>query len=227
MPPAASLAVPPLPLPLPERLPGGGDFAARPHATNAASERHRLPVAVTLAVRGVPAGWRTATAGLAVHGADGGGDHAWLPFGDAVEIDGALRLAHTLPAGGAATVSVAAAPEFAAHGYLARQRLAVPPDGGTLDVDANASRVALHLPAATRHAVLLRLVRSDDPHWLPLAFAPSGLQLSPGGALVLWLGAGGYELRDPLEPDRHQPFTVPTDAVAVSAELVPVRADRP
>jgi hypothetical protein len=174
----------------------------------------------------MPEQWRTDAAGLGVMPASGGGNLVWLPFGAASARE-PLELPFTLPEAGDVIVTVAATRAFATHGYLTRQTVTVPTGGGLVPIDVDAAEVALHLPAATPHGVLLQLVRIDDPHWLPLAFAPSGLLLAPGAPRRLWLGAGGYELRDPLDPERRQSFAVPGPAVAVNAELARARGGRP
>jgi hypothetical protein len=100
--------------------------------------------------------------------------------------------------------------------------------GDHVDVDASATRVSIALPPNASAVQLFRLTRDGDPHWLPAAFAPSGLSLTPKAAVQVWLGSGGYELGDPLQPERTQRFEVPRDGeVVVSASLTRARADRP
>ncbi|MCK5940869.1 MAG: hypothetical protein KAI24_02770, partial [Planctomycetes bacterium] len=94
-------------------------------------------------------------------------------------------------------------------------------------LDGAVHRVRFDLPTDLDQAGPLRLQRVDDRQWLPMLHATSGLRLRRGVDLTLTLGAGSYELQDPLAPERAQTFELPgTTAVTVTAALPPARDGR-
>ncbi len=228
LPPAAAVHAAELaPLPLPQPLAPGPEFARPPRAADAAGTRTVAPqpLAVTFRVHGVPAAWRTERAGLGVFPADGSSGVVWLPLADPAGADGVVGVDHTVPRAGEYVVGVAAERGMAVHGYLTRARTRIAASG-SVEIDVTAARVALELPPNVASTQLLRLVRSDDPHWL-LADATSGLTIAPKTRRWLWLGAGGYDLCDPLQPEHRQHFEVPADTgVTVAPMLVRARGDR-
>jgi hypothetical protein len=216
-------------LPRPQPLAPGPEFARGARAANAAIRGARAPaIALTLRIRNLPAGWLGPDAGVAVAAANGNPNLTWTPLAAPSSPGGDVLLEHTVPVAGDHVITVAARREFAVHGYLARTLAAVPPGGTTVDVDASAARIAFELPPQAGAATIVRLVRTDDPHWLPGAGAPSGVRLQPRTTTWLWLGAGRYDLCDPLQPERRQHFDVPGAAtIVVNVGLPRARADRP
>lgn len=220
-----SLAPGGAPLAAPERLPANPDFDRV--ALAASDRRARETVRMTLHLRGVPPAWRTETAGVAIFPADATSGLSWLPLATASEQAGTLVLQHTLPRGGEVVATLATARAFALHSYLARS-VALVADGGTIELDATAAPVSFRLPHGAQRIGPLRIARVDDPSWVAMDVAATGLDLAAGTPRELWLGRGTYELCDPLQPERRQRFDVPADrAVELSASLATGRADRP
>ena len=88
--------------------------------------------------------------------------------------------------------------------------------------------VRLQLPPTARRAGPLQLARVDDPHWLPMHCGANGITLIGDSPQDLLLGAGQYELCDPLAPLRRQRFEVPArDPVVLIDSLAVLRAGRP
>ena len=85
-------------------------------------------------------------------------------------------------------------------------------------------RVRFDLPEGTEKAGPLLLQRVDDREWLPMEAAPAGLKLQRGARTSLLLGAGRYELQDPLAPTAAQVFEVPAPAGAVTLSRSLARA---
>lgn len=221
--PYAATAV--APLALPTRLPTNPDFGRVALAAN--DRRPGISVPVTVRVHGVPAGWNTASAGVALFPSDGSRGLVWLPLATAAQQAGSLVLQYELARGGEVVATLAAARAYALHSYLARCITQVE-DATTIDIDATAQHTGFKLSAGGKHLGPFRITRTDDPHWLPMDVATTGLTLASDAPIWLWLGRGSYELCDPLQPDRRQPFAVPASAVIeLSADLAAARVDRP
>ncbi|MBL9076870.1 MAG: hypothetical protein JNL08_05170 [Planctomycetes bacterium] len=192
----------------------------------------REPVPAELTIR-LPAGAvepAGAEAGIATYDASTSADFTWTPLAGAAVVDGSVAVTVRTHARGALLVALAAAPAWARHGYLVRTRIDVPADATTYAVELPVATAAvqLTLPAGATHAGPLRLVRCDDPQWLPTLHAATGLVLERDRPTTLVLGAGSYELVDPIDAARRQRFEVPAAAaVELSPTLAAARADRP
>lgn len=209
---------------MPTRLSSDPNFGRL--ALAASNQRPTAPIAITLRLRGVDPEWRTEECGVAIGSRDGGSGLAWIPLSSATAEQGVYTLHHRLSRSDEILVAVAASRACALHGYLARSAFTVT-EPTTLDLDASASRVTFRRPGSKRHLGPLRIVRSSDAHWVPMAGAAAGLVLAQDGS-QLWLGHGSYELCDPIHNDRRQRFDVPaTQQVQVSANLAPAATDRP
>ncbi len=184
---------------MPTRLGTGPDFGGV--ALAAAEKSGAARIAVTVRVHGLPAAWRTPDAGIAIAPVDGSDSPQWLPLAAASADDDALALACTLARAGDVTIALASNAECAAHGYLVRKTVAVRA-AGPVEFDGSASQVHFRLPAGSQHSCPVRIVRGDDPAWLPMHVAPSGLLVARETATAVWLGHGSYELCDPLRPDQ-------------------------
>lgn len=228
---AMPLELPELALPEPpQRLPVDPTFHQPPAAPPA-----RPPAAgrtLTITVRDVPAALRAEACGVATFQADSGSEFAWVPLATATTLaDGSLQLQSRANAGGDVVVTLATARRFARHGYLARHQVAVPAGDVAatpveLLVRTDMVRLTLSDPAIT--PVPLRLARTDDPQWLPMELGSGSINVPRGGELRLLLGAGNYELRDPLAPERQLQFAVPgTPEIDISALLAPAKGERP
>ena len=216
----------------PSALPAPTRLAPRPDHVAAvpASARRPLVVAATLQVRevGVPAAFRDRL-GVATFGLAGGGNFQWTPLAAATSAGDDLLVEAAVPVGTALQVTLAATREQARHDYLAK--IAMPAldghDAAATVLHADFREVAFELPespAATISRGPWRLVRTDDPQWLPLQLASTGLYLDGDAATRLLLGAGSYRLEDPLEPERNLEFAVPAvDRVVLSAMLAEPR----
>lgn len=212
------------PLPAPTRLAGDPNFGRLALAAN--DLRHTTPIPITVRLRGVDPGWRTESCGVAISSRDGGSGLVWLPLTAATLDQGTYTLQHRLTKGDEILVAVAASRACALHGYLTRSAFTVS-EPATLDIDASATRVAFRGPGTSRHLGPLRIVRSSDAHWVPMAGAAAGLVLSSAND-ELWLGQGSYELCDPIRNEARQRFDVPgTQLVEISASLARTAADRP
>jgi hypothetical protein len=225
LPPIAPIVAPSLPA----RLPAAVEFE---RGTLPATARREHP-ATTVQVR-VPAvpTLQGAAPGIAVYDAATGADFVWMPIDLAsAATDGSVTVTAATHVRGELMVAFAASAEWARHGYLAR---------ATVTVDAASDRdVTIELPVVTEEVELtlppdaattgpLRLSRCDDPQWLPTFHSATGITVAPDHPVRLLLGAGCYELIDPIDADRRQAFDVPTAVpVVLTAPLVPVRADRP
>jgi len=90
------------------------------------------------------------------------------------------------------------------------------------------SPTRFELPSGRGRAGPLRLVRVDDPQWLPMEHGTTGVLLADTESVTLLLGAGTYELQDPIARDKTQRFDVPAkDAVVISSTLTVAPIDRP
>ncbi len=196
----------------------------------AASDRlqARPGLAITVRVRNVASAWRTEGAGIGIARRDHQDGLVWLPFANAIERTGEILLPHTLADAGDYVLTIAAGRAFANHGYLTRHLLTLGNDSKKeIELDASASLITF-AALGQKHAGPFRVLRPDDANWLPMDAATGGLILGPEQPNRLWLGNGEYELRDPLVPERSQPFAVPTSTpVQLSATLAPPRTDRP
>ena len=130
------------------------------------------------------------------------------------------------------TVTLARDREHARHGYLDKQVLDVTSENGhtapLVILQGLTHDVQFNLPTNIERAGPMRLQRVDDRQWLQMSHDTSGLTLRRGKVTILELGAGTYELQDPLLPERTQQFTVPkTTVVEISSTLAPARDNRP
>jgi len=154
-------------------------------------------------------------AGIATFLAATGGEFRWRPLADgARRDDGALVFAVRAPLGAELTATLASASDRARHGYLTRRVVTVAPDE-VVPLSGARHTVRFDLPEGVEQAGPLRIQRTDDRDWLPLDAAPAGLKLARGRRTSLQLGAGRYELQDPLVADDAQQFEVPAEAGAV------------
>ena len=172
-------------------------------------------------------------AGIAVFHAVNGSRFRWLPLRDAErDASGGLVVRAAAIPGSRMAVTLATERRHARHGYLERREIEITGDAAAARVEVSLSgrvhAVRFDLPVGAEHAGPLRLTRADDPQWLPMLHGTSGLTLAIGTERTLHLGAGTYELRDPLDVERRQRFDVTGDAVIVLlAELTRARGDRP
>jgi hypothetical protein len=217
---AVSLATPqarPWPVaPLP-RL--GGDL----RAVDAAAARE-LPDAVEHTIELDLDGTPPPEAGVATFATATGAGLRWHPLRELglAAHGGSIRLA--LPAA-PTTLTLAASPADARHGYLARCDLpAAAHRPAQSHLATGFSPTRLSLPAGVADAGPLQLVRRDDPAWQRPHAIAAGLFVAPDCELLL--GPGDYELVDAIDPDRRQRFTVPSAPIAIGARLARPRADR-
>lgn len=214
----------------PERLPASPEFARRAEPATAARERAPAPT-IAIRVRALAKEQRTPAMGVATFDATTGAGFVWTPLADASEADGDLLIRTAANGTGERCATLATAREFARHGYLARSRFVLPAGAGSaVDVvlDATMGTARFELPRGSVRAGPLRLVRTDDPHWLPMENGATGVSLTAPDPTTLLLGAGVYELQDPIAPESRQRFEVPAkDPIVLSASLTLVRADRP
>ena len=193
------------------------------------SDRVTVPIQVT----SVAPFLKDASAGVATFHSLTGGDFRWYPLSEALPgNEHSLLITSDAQVGSQLTITLAAKPEQARHGYLAQTTIEVTAANGRatplVTLHGAAHDVAFNLPANVEQAGPLRLLRIDDQQWLPMLHSTSGLALRRGVTTKLKLGAGTYELQDPLAPERTQQFTVPGSAVVeVSETLAPARDDRP
>ena len=175
------------------------------------------PVAVSIHVE-APADFAD-TAGAALVSADGTREQ-WVPFAAMTTTPDGRRAVQWKGERQGGTVTIATSREEARHAYLARLDHDA---SATMRIDCVATVVALRPPEGTAAAGPLRIVRIGHPHWLPLAIATAGLYVGP--ATTLLLGAGEYELVDPIDGTRRQRFSVPADsAITLDAGFAPPRA---
>lgn len=207
----------------------GADAAFARVATPAAARRPPQATTLHVRLRNLPPSARTATMGVATFETLSGASFTWTPLTDA-NTDGAVMVA-TVSLSDAAerTVTLATEQAFARRGYVACSRITPPLDAGTADLELDAAMHPTHFALATvgGRAGPLRVVRLDDPQWLPMAHL-TGLSVTAGAPVTMTLGAGAYELRDPIDPERRQRFDVPAASpIVIDRALSVVRADRP
>ena len=216
------------PLPRPQRLPDAPDFART--ALPATATREHAERNLTIHVPDLPTALRALDgAGIATFDARTGADFRWLPLAGGVQApDGGFTWLATTRVRGELVVALAAAPERARHGYLARTTFAAAGEALAVELPVVTATVQLALPPGSLGAGPLRLARVDDPAWLPNAHGATGVSLVPDATVELLLGAGTYELLDPIDPSQSQRFTVPgADTVVLTAALTRAPADRP
>jgi len=215
----------------PSRLPAAAEFER--NALPAAARRTDTGTLVEVHIPTLPASLRGIGAGLATYDARTGADFAWLPIADVpAAADGSVTLQASTRVRGDLHVSFATAPEWARHCYLARTTVVAGTAAAegriTLQLPLVIDTVRLVLPEGAGRAGPLRLSRCDDPQWLPTVYATTGIEVLPGRPTDVLLGAGAYELIDPIDATRRQRFEVPsTGAVVLTPTLTAVRGDRP
>lgn len=184
-------------------------------------------------LRGVPRQRLGDRAGVAVFDPRTGIDFHWAPLLAATAgEDGAVELTVRAPER-EVVLALSTAREHAHHGYLASTivRLPAPPEQA-VEFDANVTATTFVLGGGRRRAGPLQLARVGDAEWLPLAAARNGLYVEPGeaetGGTTILLGAGEYELVDPIDPAARQRFSVPAPGpITVEKHLARPRGRRP
>jgi hypothetical protein len=226
---------PPVRLQGPEPLPRTGEGkAAVPASAERIGKGSSTPIRVR--VTGLPPSRRTGSMGIGVFATAPGADLAWAPLSAAAEQpDGSLLVPVEVPLRGEVTVTLAADRFGARHGYFARTTATIAA-GSDVELGAGLAAVAFRLPGGAVRAGPLTLLRADDPRWLPPGQLTIGLQIEGDEPLVVLLGAGDYELRDPLDAARRQRFAVAGPAagsaapqpveIEISESLLPARAGR-
>ena len=171
--------------------------------------------------------------GLAMFDAVSGGSFAWKPLAGASEaLDGSLLVRAHTHGPGDHFVTLAVSRESARHGYLARTRFRPTPESGRdlpeVTLDATLTLVRFQLPTGSLRAGPLRIARLEDPHWLSMEHGTTGLIVTPNEPANVLLGAGTYELRDPITPEHCQRLVVPgPNPVMINSSLTVVQDDRP
>ena len=190
-------------------------------------------VTVPIRVLNVPTLRSDSSAGVATFHTLTGGEFRWLPLSEAMRGEpNSLLVTTNAQLGTRLTVTLASKREHARHGYLAKQILDITSENGRateqVTLQGLVHDVRFNLPTNVERAGPMRLQRVDDRQWLQMSHDSSGLTLRRGKITSLKLGAGTYELQDPLLPERSQQFTVPeTTTVEVNSALAPARDDRP
>lgn len=175
----------------------------------------RAQTQLLVEVRDLDPTLRRGAAGVSTFRAESGADYRWQPLAaGAAAADGAWRFSVRAEVGADLVVTLASASDRARHGYLTRRVVVVEP-GATVQLSGARHEVRFDLPQGIDQAGPLRLQRVDDRDWLPMEAAPSGLRLRSGTTTTLRLGAGRYELQDPLAPSAVQPFEVPAPSGAI------------
>lgn len=214
--PAPAAPASPAALPAIDRLPDSPDFARVPAPAPARGDAPL--VALSIAVRNVPADWPLAAAGVAVAPRRGGDGLAWLPLAAATRTADGFLLRHVVASGEEYVAALAATRAGALRSYFARATQKIDGDA-TIALDGAGRATRFRLPDGAERRGPFRVLRDGEPGWLP-AEAPTGLVLAPSTATTLWLGAGSYRLVDVLHEARSQTFAVPDDGdVTISAAL--------
>jgi hypothetical protein len=175
-------------------------------------------VPLTIVVENLPSALDPGTAGVALFATETGAEFRWLPL--AAARDGKV-FETTSNVVGSLTATVAAAPEQARHGYLAaaeRTFARANRAGETLTLDASAQQVQFGLANPEHRAGPLQIRRVGDARWHARATAPTGLLCRGKEVVVLLLGAGDYELVDPIDQQVSQRFTVPSHSPVMIRE---------
>lgn len=221
-------------LPTPERLPTSPEFARTAvEASQAGSERRPGFLAVEL--QGNGASLLGAEAGCATYLAHDGSEFRWTPLDRCERTDRGFLLRVPVVAAGDRVVVLAPSERLAQHSHLARTTIPANQVGAATPhrFVVALAMVELQLPANVSSAGPLQLRRSDDPRWLPMLDASSGLFLRRGTTTRLLLGAGRYELAAPLSATPASVFDVPATGsttigpITIPNELAAVRAGRP
>lgn len=186
------------------------------------------PVRLAIALQNLPGFLDPDVAGVALFATETGADFRWLPL-SACRAGAVLEATSTVV--GSLTITVATSREHARHGYLVRKAHRfgrARHEVETLPLDAAAQRVQFVLANATHAAGPLQIRRIDDPSWQASDVAPTGLCCRGKDAVEVTLGAGNYELVDPIEPSIRQQFTVPAPSpVQITGALSRPAAGRP
>jgi hypothetical protein len=216
-------------LPRPERLPASPEFARTAvEASQASGERRPEFLAVELVVTG--ASLLGSEAGLASFLLHDGSDFRWTPLDRCERTADGFLLRVPVIAAGDRVVVLAQTERFAQHAHLARTTIPAQQIGTATParLQVALAEVELQLPANVASAGPLQLRRSDDPRWLPMHDASSGVFLRRGTITKVLLGAGRYELGAPLSATAPLAFDVPaTGPITIPSELAAVRAGRP
>lgn len=167
----------------------------------------------------------SSSAGVAVFAPTTGARLAWHPLADATVSPDGLVIELTPPS---APFVVTVAPDEASaeHGYLARATL--DPRGNIRDFSMTAPVVRVRLVTANgRPAGPFQLVRVGARDWLAQGAAAGGLRLDDG-SVTLVLGAGDYEVVDPIRSAVRQRFTAKTEGDGTPIEVtLTARLTRP
>ncbi|MFO1077650.1 MAG: hypothetical protein U1E73_07975 [Planctomycetota bacterium] len=215
---AAAMDMPTIAAPTPPTAPQADRRAFAVPATTSRADRD-AGIAVEIRLQAPPSA--LPNGGVALTSANGT-DSTWIPFASLPADDGGtVRFAWAGERAGG-TVAIAASEAEARHAYLARFRH---DSGSTMQIDFAAHTVALQSPATRGFVGPLRLVRTDDPGWLPLGLAAAGLFVDTETRLLL--GAGDYELVDPIDDTQRQRFSVPaTEPIRLIPGFAPPAAPR-
>ena len=216
-------------LPQPERLAQSSEFARTAvEASQASSDRQPGLLAVELQVSG--ASLLGADAGCASFLAHDGSDYRWTPLSRCERTADGFVLQVPVVATGDRVVVLAQSEPLVQHAHLARTTIRAQQVGAATPFrfPVAVAEVELQLPANVPSAGPLQLRRIDDPRWLPMHDASSGLFLRRGMVTKVLLGAGRYELGAPLSATAPLAFDVPaTGPITIPSELAAVRAGRP
>jgi hypothetical protein len=191
-----------------------------------------LRIAIAIALRNLPAGLDPQTAGVALFGSQDGADFRFYRL---AELGNELVLRTDTLATDALRIVLAEDREQARHSYLCRVDHAFsrqPAGTAPLELDASAQRVRFLVPDGDTAYGPLQLRRLGEPDWHAPRAVAAGLRSQRQAPGELWLGAGRYELSDPLRPERRQQFAVPGDGTVVldpvfNPVVVLPRNDRP
>jgi len=214
----------------PARLPPqAGDEAAPNGSALVPAADFRIAIAIT--ITNLPAGLDRHQAGLALFGSADGSDFRFHRLADLGED---LLLQTQTLATGALRIVLAEDAEQARHSFLCRvdHEFARQPAGATpLALDATAQRLRFVVAGSDASYGPLLLRRRHEPDWHAPRAVAAGLRSHRDAPCELWLGAGEYELSDPLRPDRQQTFTVPGEGTvtlnpAFAPSPAPPRSDR-
>jgi hypothetical protein len=220
----------PTPPPAPQRVFADGPTAAEPVPMPVArddDEAIEFRIRLTSVPDDLPP-----TAGVAVFATEASAEFTWLPIqGTPLAADGSCHLTAATRVVGELRIVLAAAPTLARHSWLCATHVrpvANLSEPAEFVLEVAVQKVEFRLPAGAGSAGPLQIVRLDAPMWTLAGSVPEGLCLQGATPRVVLLGAGAYELRDPLASTRRQPFTVPGhDHIVVNETLATGRAYRP